>query len=493
MASRPVTRPLVTCVLLALAVRAPFVSGSLGSDEAGLLMVVRGWGPGPDRLYGDYWVDRPPLLLGSFWLADQLGPYGVRLVGCLAAVLLVAAAVAVGRLVAGRAGSWSAGLVAASLGSSYLTVGHMANGMVQGAALSMLSCACTLMAVRGERGPLVGWCFAAGVLGAAALLVKQSFVCGLVFGGVVLAVAAWSRPSRRPFGLGLVAGAAGALSCGAGVLGWAVAQDVDLDDLAEAVFAFRLQASAVIADATSDAPVRRTPSLLWTIIGCGAGLIAGALLWRAPSLWRARPDVRPEAAGALALLLVGGAAIAFGGSVWRHYVLQLVAGATVGAALLTLSWSGRRSRARVVVGATVVSAVASTVVGVAVERTPTEQLEVGRALGEAARPGDTAVVLWGHAEVLLEADAQSPYPHLWSLPIRTLDPELSLLLSTLEGPDAPTWVVRWNSFTAFGLDEEGRLKRVVERRYREVADPCGREMYLLRGVTRSVPDRDPCG
>jgi hypothetical protein len=491
--SGPVTRPLVACVLLALALRAPFITGPLGSDEAGLLLVVRGWDPGPGRLYGDYWVDRPPLLLGSFWLAEHLGPYGVRLTGCLAAALLVAGAVVAGHLLAERRGSWSAGLVAAALGSSYLTAGHLANGMVQGAAFAMLSCACTLAAVRGGRPPSAAWCFAAGASGAAALLVKQSFVCGLVFGCVVLLVSARRRPSRRPWALGLVAGAGGALGCCAAVAAWSLANGVDLRELTEAVFAFRLEAAPVLRDATSDAPARRAPRLLGVILLSGAGIVAGHFLARARHLGRVRPRLRAEVAGAAVLLLVAGAAILLGGSAWRHYVVQLVPGASIAAALLVLAPGREGLLAKGVTAVTALAAVVSTAVGVAVERTPPDQVRVGRLLGEAAHPGDTAVVLWGHAEVLLEAGTPSPYRHLWSLPIRTLDPRLTRLRGVMAGPSAPTWVVRWDSFRAFGLDQDRRLGRLVEKRYREVAAPCGRELFLLRGVTRPVPDRGPCG
>src|SRR5688500_7904566 len=117
------------CALLALALRAPFLRGDLGSDEAGLLLVVRGWGPGEDRLYGEHWVDRPPLLLAYYWLADLLpGAGGVRLLGCLATVLLVGCAAGTGYLVRGRGGAWAGGVVAAALGSSYPIGGHLANG-----------------------------------------------------------------------------------------------------------------------------------------------------------------------------------------------------------------------------------------------------------------------------------------------------------------------------------------------------------------------------
>ena len=57
----------------------PFVGRSLSPDEGGLLTVAGQWAPG-SSLYGDYWVDRPPLLIGLFALADGLG--GVVAAAC---------------------------------------------------------------------------------------------------------------------------------------------------------------------------------------------------------------------------------------------------------------------------------------------------------------------------------------------------------------------------------------------------------------------------
>ena len=59
-------------------------------DEAGFLSVGAQWQPGGTSLYGDYWVDRPPLLITIFRLAAELGGLvPLRLVGCLATLLAV--------------------------------------------------------------------------------------------------------------------------------------------------------------------------------------------------------------------------------------------------------------------------------------------------------------------------------------------------------------------------------------------------------------------
>src|SRR3954453_7171305 len=64
------------------------------ADEAGFLMVGSGWHLGDssngEMLYDTYWVDRPPVLIGLFGLADRLGGVtALRLLGALAAAVTV--------------------------------------------------------------------------------------------------------------------------------------------------------------------------------------------------------------------------------------------------------------------------------------------------------------------------------------------------------------------------------------------------------------------
>ncbi len=119
-------------------------------------------------------------------------------------------------------------------------------------------------------------------------------------------------------------------------------------------------------------------------------------------------------------------------------------------------------------------------------------MAVGRWLAADAEPSDTAVILWGKASVLHEAGMTSPYPYLWSLLTRTLDPDLDLLLKTLRGPDAPTWIVEWYDINSWGLDESGELEAVISDRYVWVGKPCGVDVYLLRSESRTPPPTMRC-
>jgi hypothetical protein len=111
---------------------------------------------------------------------------------------------------------------------------------------------------------------------------------------------------------------------------------------------------------------------------------------------------------------------------------------------------------------------------------------VGQAVGRAADTGDTIITASGHADVIGASGLRSPYPYLWSLPARTLDPRLRAFDGAIAGPDAATWVVGWSSLASFGA--AGRTtEHLLGTRYHPVADLHGVTVYLLDGVTRATP------
>ena len=66
-----------------------------------------------------------------------------------------------------------------------------------------------------------------------------------------------------------------------------------------------------------------------------------------------------------------------------------------------------------------------------VSPTPSGPWQVGHAISEVAGRDDTIVSLYGSAELVEASGLPSPYQHLWSLPMRTLDPDQDELRSLL--------------------------------------------------------------
>jgi hypothetical protein len=114
--------------------------------------------------------------------------------------------------------------------------------------------------------------------------------------------------------------------------------------------------------------------------------------------------------------------------------------------------------------------------------------QVGRWLASSADRSDTVVVPFTHANVIEASGLSSPYPYSWSLPVRTLDPGLTLLTHTLTSRQgAPTWVVQWDSPHTWGLDPRDHVTHALQTHYREVAVVCGHPVWLHRGVHRALP------
>jgi hypothetical protein len=128
-------------------------------------------------------------------------------------------------------------------------------------------------------------------------------------------------------------------------------------------------------------------------------------------------------------------------------------------------------------------------------RGPSGTSEVGSlsAWLDAARcPGDSAVVLCGEASVFETTKLRPAYPYLWTLPQRILDPHLTHLVHTLDRRRAPTFVVVRSSLDSWRQDPHGRLRGILDRRYRLVADIGGDLVYLRRGEPRSTTGARLC-
>jgi 4-amino-4-deoxy-L-arabinose transferase-like glycosyltransferase len=486
---------LLGAALLVTALRLPLLRQFAFPDEGGALLVARSWHSGGPGLYGSLFLDRPPLLLLFWRVADALG--GIEAARWLAfggVVLLVLVAGWAGHQLGGRRGArWSA-LVAGALASTPLLGGQEVNGELIAAPLVMASCALMLAALGRMRAPTVRavCAFGAGLAGASALLVKQDIADGLVFALALLVVAAVTRGWPRRAGASmLVAGALGVVvPLGATVL-WAATRGPGLGLLWYTLYGFRADAAAVIADHSMSAPDSRMLTL------AGVAMLSGRLPLLAAYLWLARHRLRerePVAVALLAMLAVEVLGVALGGSYWPHYLIAFVPAAALAAGSMSDLLPGRGLWARSPAVLVVASALVATLVAAwpffassrSGERALVAWLEV------AHRPGDTAIVTYGHPNII-EASGLRPsgYPYLWSLPLRTLDPHLLGLKAAVSGSSAPTWLVESIAFDAWDIDPHGSFAAGVTRHYREVAKVCGVPVFLHDGVRRALPGLPP--
>jgi len=149
--------------------------------------------------------------------------------------------------------------------------------------------------------------------------------------------------------------------------------------------------------------------------------------------------------------LVGAAG---GGSYWLHYLVALIPGV-----VLWLSQAGELSGrgARCMVALCLAWCVVAS--GTAWHHRLLDRPSIGNDaaviayLRAHARPGDGIVVGFGHADIVQGSGLTSPYPNLWSLPVRVRDPRLAQLDAVLEGRRPPRWVVvEGASLATWGVD-----------------------------------------
>lgn len=477
---------MIGVVLGVVLLRLAYLVGPFYSDEAGYVLVARDWHSGGPNLYGHYFVDRPPLLLALYRVAVLTGwAPSIRVIASAFAVLLVVAAASAAHQAVGDRGARWAALVAAAFTVTPVVMAQEADGEIFAAPLAMLAMALTLAAVRRSGARAFWLAMLAGVAAGAAVMVKQNFADGVVFGVVLLVV---SLLQRRivPWDAARVAlgGVLGGLLVVLGALAYVVWSRVGLATAWTAVFGFRGTALDVIADHSLHAPLLRALGVVGLGVLCGALPLVLLLVLDAA---RCRFRGPPVAWAVSGTLLLDGVSMAMGGSYWPHYLLQLAPALALAAGL----WGPGSVRLRAGVAFVVASALASTVAvtlsGAAFR--PTGET-VGGFLHGSARPGDTATVLFGNADVQEASGMGSPYEQLWTLPMRTLDPRLAHLRSVLSGPDAPTWVVAWRDLDPWNIDARGRTRLTLATHYHRVADVCGHEVYLRDGVRRLLADPD---
>jgi hypothetical protein len=245
------------------------------------------------------------------------------------------------------------------------------------------------------------------------------------------------------------------------------------------MYPFRIKAGHVMAAAGRQRATLRLHWLLFAALRTG---LAIALLAVARHVISKR---RPTDTVWWALLVTigfGGVSVVLGGNYWLHYLVELIGPAAIAIGVL----AARRARAArtVVAYVAVAGALAWGVVFVAPQGN--DATLVGQAVAASAHPGDTIFAAYGRPNVVEASGLASPYPYLWSLPTKTLDPQLAALDSVLQSPQAPTYFVTWSGVASWGLDSAA-TGELLARNYRPLARVCGHTIYLRKGVARTAP------
>ncbi|MBD8605707.1 hypothetical protein IFT73_02465 [Aeromicrobium sp. CFBP 8757] len=462
-------------------VRLLYLGEPAGRDEAGFLIVGAGWDHGTS-LYGSYWVDRPPLLI---WVMELAGTVTtLRLWGLAASVLTVLGVARAAHVAGGeQAARWAAG-AAALFGAAHWFGVPRTNGEMLAGACVAWGFALSAQALVRPSGRTWLWAGSAGVLGAGAVLIKQTIVDGLVFSIVLALLVGWNRKQRSTAVTAIVSVVIGFVLAIAAGLAAANARGTSPGELFDALVTFRADAGEVIRTSASDATAERLAVLVVTWVVSGLALVA--VLTTVNALRRRDPVLQAT----WVVIVVVTASALLGGSYWSHYLLQLVPASALAVGLV----AGRvRPRTRTVAAAVVVALTAGNLVW-SVVRPPADGVDartVGTWLKASGAADDTAVVAYGQPNVLAAAHMASPYPYLWSLPVRTLDPDLAQMSAVMAGPERPVWFVDWSGIDSWGVDPAA-LERVLAMRYRKVADVCGRTIWLDRSRPRPLATPGSC-
>jgi 4-amino-4-deoxy-L-arabinose transferase-like glycosyltransferase len=460
-------------MILTLLLRAPWHDAALGRDEGGVAMVARDWHSGGPFAFGSLFLDRPPLLVALYKLVGA-GQDGIRVLGAIAALLLVLTSTLLAVRLGGRkAAPWAAG-IGAVLASTFAIRSVFTPAELLAVVPSSASVLLLLVALERESRRL--WLFAgAGALAATALLVKQSFGDALVAGAVAIAAGkllglSWRETARR-------AGAylAGVLALFVALVIWALATQISAHDVWYAMFGFRIDSVDALV---SHGLETRLSTLETPLLGSGLAVAAIFALVGIVRL-RDRPLVRITT---LAWMLAAGAGILLGGSYWPHYLIALVPVAAAGAA----TTFRRYPFVGAVATAVIVLPTLFHAAGVA-RRDSADTYEesaatIGHYLRDRALPGQTAYAMYAKVNAVYYTGLRDPFPYNWSLMVRAVPGAEARLRALLASPGRPTWLIRAQGARSFGLDRSLATRRLLMEHYRHVATVCGTKLLVARGA-----------
>jgi len=319
------------------------------------------------------------------------------------------------------------------------------------------------------------------------VLVKQNLLDSLVFAAVLLVASTargtLARADAARLGGWLLAGVMLPLSAAAT---WVTVWGPGLGALWEALYGFRSAAFQVVMTQSFTYPWERLQLLGLLSVGSGVVVLAGVYLGVQR---RSGRRAEPLSIAVSAMLVFGLLSVGLGASYWGHYLIELIPALGLAAGHLCLTSASTRRWAAVTVWFVALSAVTANAVASTGTLVPSRKADqaVVTWLRSAAEHTDSVVVAYGHPDLIEEAGLTPTYRHLWSLPMRTLDPKLTELTAALRDRNRPTWLVAWHNLNSWDIDEEGRLSHLVATRYRPAATICGVEVFLRVSVDRVLP------
>ena len=449
--------------------RLPFLTASVSPDEGGFLIVASHWSAG-SSLYGNYWVDRPPLLIEVFAVADGLGgPIALRWIGVAAVVLAVVAATAIGWHASGRRVS---GAVAATwVVAAFLATPLFGTRIVDGELLAspfVLAGVGALLASQGAatRRRTVVLSGLAGALAACAFLVKQDMADVLVVAAVIGVDTLWRR-GLRSVAEDLLPFAAGAVGTASVVVAVAASRGTPLTGLWEAVVTFRFAAAGLLGFSGP-----RLSALVHAYLVSGALAVTMVAALACRGSWRRLPVHTPSSppwgTAAVALTAWELAAAFAGGSYWSHYLIGLVPGVSL---LVAVALRAPGPVSLPALAACLLYCGVAAIVAWSREplttTSPSDDQVAASYVQDHAKPGDSMVVAFGHADIVEDAGLGSPYPYLWALPAFVKDPRLTALDHLLRSAAAPRWFVAGGDLSQWGRPGVV-LQRIVDHHYSAV-------------------------
>jgi len=482
--ARSYRRGVAAAVGVATLLRLRFVFEPLVADEGGALSAARDWAAG-GALYERVWQRVPQGWMLVYRVWDAL-PFTNASSARWLAVLFGAAMVVAVAAIASTLRSPRDGVLAAwalALASSAPVIeGYTANGEVLTMGLSLPALALIVQVVNGRRNST--WLMVAGLLGGAAVTLKQSaFDVTAAFGVWSLIMLITRRRPIRTVVTQLVLYVGGlAVVLGASVLhgtrlGW--------DRYWYAIAGFRLGARSAVSNTEW---WRLGLSILVAVPALGtlvAVIVIGLRGARLRSALR-----RPHW---LLLALWSGfvfAGFASGGNFHRHYFL-LLAGPLALAAGLAADAAFDRPRLQRAVRLTGAVAVVAAVPFVVVPRftlgsEPYDNQAIAAWIDD-VREADGAATLYAFcasAAIYVELDTTPPYPYLWADHVRMADGAQQLLADYLTGPDAPDFVARFQDDDS-KCDVDGLALGALTANY----EPLGRigHVDILRRSDVPVP------